>query len=48
MSLYSSASLQAPAITVAAHLVFGITAAGVYKTCSQRQYVGAGGASSDR
>lgn len=28
-------------ITVAAHLVFGITAAGVYKTYSQRRHVGA-------
>jgi hypothetical protein len=28
-------------ITVAAHLVFGITAAGVYKMCSQRRHAGA-------
>jgi hypothetical protein len=29
-------------------LVSGITAAGVYKTCLQRQYVGAHEATSDR
>jgi hypothetical protein len=40
--------MEAPAITVSAHLVFGITGAGVYKTCSQRQYVGAQGATRDR
>ncbi len=35
-------------ITVAAHLVFGIVAAGVYKLLSQRQYVHAHGATSER
>ena len=35
-------------ITVAAHLVFGIAAAGVYKMLSQRQYVHADGATSER
>ncbi|MGH9552444.1 MAG: hypothetical protein ACRD3W_23860 [Terriglobales bacterium] len=37
-----------PWITVAAHRVFGITAAGVYKRCSPRQYVGAHGAVNGR
>jgi hypothetical protein len=35
-------------ITVAAHLVFGIAAAGVYKMLSQRQYVHARGATNER
>jgi hypothetical protein len=35
-------------ITVTAYLVFGLTAAGVYKMCSQRQYAGVHGATGDR
>ena len=33
--------------TVAAHLVFVLTVAGVYKMCSQRQYAGVHGATRD-
>lgn len=35
-------------ITAAAHLVFGVTAAGIYKMCSQRRGVGAAGANGYR
>jgi hypothetical protein len=48
MSLASSASRAGAGHHRFRHLVFGITAGGVYKTSSQRQYVGANGPTSDR